>query len=133
MPGTAPRRPAPLAAVLVVDPNAEQRALLCDLLSQLGLKPLGASSASEACDLLASAPAGVVVADGDALRAAELSSLLAATGRNDAPIVVAGTNRPDSIGNPRLAFVRKPYHYRELVHKIWSALGVVETQAKAAA
>lgn len=133
MPGTAPRRTAPLAAVLVVDPNCEQRALLCDLLAQLGLRPLGARSASEACAFLDQAPAGVVVADGDALPEAEMSSLLTATGRTDSPIVVAGTNRPETMGNPRLAFVRKPYHYRELVHKIWSALGVVETQARTAA
>lgn len=133
MSGTPPSQATAKTAVLVIDPNTDQLAVLCELLTQLGLRPIAARSVSEACGRLSEAPAGVVLADGDALSPAEMSTLLIAAGRTDSPIVVAGTNRPLPDGNPRFAFVRKPYQYRELVHKIWSALGVVETEARAAA
>lgn len=124
---TAPRR------VLVVDSIDETRLLLCDLLDRTGLASASSDCATEALSHMKRSAFDAIVIDADSISVADWTRLLrSGTGRGSA-IVVAGTNRPESSGVEGVSFVRKPYHYRELVHRIWAALEATDTQARAAA
>ncbi len=107
--------------------------MLCELLSRTGIATVETDSATGALLALDQGDLGVAYVDGDTIDPVELGVLARSAGRKDALIVVAGTNRPASASDPGILFIRKPYHYRELVHKIWGALGATDTQARAAA
>lgn len=126
-----PKQPAP--RVLIVDASEDSRLILGELLAHSGIDAVTTGVVAKACDRLANETVtALVVIDTDALTAQELRLLGNQAARTGAPIVAVGTNRPES-SEGRLVFVRKPYHYRELVHKIVLSLGVVGTQARAAA
>jgi DNA-binding response OmpR family regulator len=115
--------------VLVLDPSAESRLVLCELLGRSGVTCAGASRIGEGVILLSRLGVRVLVVDADAFERGELGPLVEAAARRGAATVVSGTNRPAG----EITFVRKPYHYRELVHKIWAALEATETRGRAAA
>lgn len=126
-----PKPPAP--RVLIVDASEESRLVLGELLGRTGVETVATGFVATACGKLRQEPitAGVVI-DTDALTPTELRRLTAEATRSGAPIVLVGTNRPESaLGGA--TFLRKPYHYRELVHKIGMSLGGVVGQARAAA
>ncbi|WP_197526582.1 hypothetical protein [Botrimarina colliarenosi] len=115
--------------MLVLDPSVEARLVLCELLSRTGVATAGAESVGDALVKLKQSPVKVLVVDADAFDPAELAPIVEAAARRGAATVVAGTNRPAG----EFGFVRKPYHYRELVHKIWTALEATENPGRAAA
>ncbi len=121
-PPTSPR-------VLVLDPSSDGRLVLCELLGRTGVTAAAALGAGEALVKLNRGSVKVLFIDADAFPTGELAPLVEAAARNGAATVVAGTNRP--VGD--FGFVRKPYHYRELVHKIWTALEATENPGRAAA
>ena len=124
--------PTPLTSsprVLVLDPSAEGRLVLCELLGRTGVATAAAHGVGDALVTLNRSAVRVVFIDADAFQPSELSPLVEAAARRGAATVVAGTNRP--VGE--FGFVRKPYHYRELVHKIWAALEATENPSRAAA
>lgn len=129
MPGTPLSKPT----VLVVDPSAESRVVLCELLGRTGIETIETGSAVGAALAIERQPIKAILIDGDTLEAAELLTLAKSASRKNTLIVAAGTNRPKNVSELGVLFVRKPYHYRELVHKIWTALGADEAQARAAA
>ena len=92
--------------------------MLCELLGRTGVATASAHSVGDALVTLSRTAVKVLFIDADAFQPSELSPLVEAAARRGAATVVAGTNRP--VGE--FGFVRKPYHYRELVHKIWAAL-----------
>lgn len=121
-PNTSPR-------VLVLDPSADSRLVLCELLGRTGVATASAEGVGEALVTLRRSAVKVVFIDADVFGPSELSPLVEAVSRRGAATVVAGTNRPEG----EFGFVRKPYHYRELIHKIWAALEATENPGRAAA
>jgi hypothetical protein len=124
--------PTPLTSsprVLVLDPSAEGRLVLCELLGRTGVATAGAQSVGDALVTLSRSAVKVLFIDADAFQPSELAPLVEAAARRGAATVVAGTNR--LVGE--FGFVRKPYHYRDLVHKIWAALEATENPGRAAA
>jgi DNA-binding NtrC family response regulator len=124
--------PTPLTSsprVLVLDPSAEGRLVLCELLGRTGVATAGAQGVGDALVTLSRNAVKVLFIDADAFEPSELAPLVEAAARRGAATVVAGTNR--LVGE--FGFVRKPYHYRELVHKIWAALEATENPGRAAA
>ncbi|QDV73286.1 hypothetical protein K2D_14080 [Planctomycetes bacterium K2D] len=115
--------------VLVLDPSAEGRLVLCELLGRTGVATAAAQGVGDALVKLSRTAVKVLFIDADAFEPTELSPLVEAAARRGAATVVAGTNRPAG----EFGFVRKPYHYRELVHKIWTALEATENPGRAAA
>jgi DNA-binding NtrC family response regulator len=115
--------------VLVLDPSSEGRLVLCELLSRTGVATASAHSVGDALVTLSRCAVKVLFIDADAFQPSELAPLVEAAARRGAATVVAGTNR--LVGE--FGFVRKPYHYRDLVHKIWTALEATENPGRAAA
>lgn len=123
---------APASRVLLIDASEELPIVLGELLARTGLEVVTAGSVVVACERFDRGAIGAAVVDSDAITAQELRLLSRRANRSGTPIVLVGTNRPDSAA-PDATFLRKPYHYRELVHKIGESLGNVGTQARAAA
>lgn len=121
--------PVSTPRVLVLDPSPDSRVVLCELLGRAGEACVAASRRGEAVILLGRMNVDVLVVDADGFGLSELGALVETAARRGAATVVAGTNRPPG----EFAFVRKPYHYRELVHKIRAALEASETRGRAAA
>lgn len=128
-----PTAPVASLRVLVVDSNDETRSLLCDLLERTGLQASSSADAAEASARTKREAFDLIVIDADSISAVDWVRLLRSAAGTGSAIVVAGTNRPQTVGSTRVSFVRKPYHYRELVHKIWSTLETTGAQARAAA
>lgn len=125
MPASLPTSPR----VLVLDPSSDGRLVLCELLGRTGVSAAAAHDVGDALVKLNHGSVKVLFVDADAFQAGELGPLVDAAARKGAATVVAGTNRPAG----DFGFVRKPYHYRELVHKIWTALEATENPGRAAA
>lgn len=111
-------RPETQPTVLVIDPSAEARALLRELLARVGIEASESDSISDATTQSGAAPADAIVLDGDAFSAEEVEQMMTTTAVNGVATVVVSTNRPKGAQ----LFVRKPYHFRDLVHRIWAAL-----------
>lgn len=111
---TTDERAAP-ARVLVVDPSRESRDLLCTLLARDGTVPLAAASLPEAAQIAREQAIDLVVVDADGDLAAT------SDGGKLTPIVVLG-KISRSAGVPHATRLAKPYHYRDLLHKIGEVL-----------
>lgn len=127
---SGPSPPAP--SVLLVGVSDESLLVLGESLARSGLGIARAGSVVAACERLDRDAVFAAVLDSDAVTAQELRLLIRRAGRSGAPIVLVGTNRPESTEDA-VVFLRKPYHYRELIHKIQESLGDVGNQARAAA
>lgn len=116
-----PTQPSP-PSVLIVDESSDSRAVLRDLLERDGAAVVEARSAQEAALQAERRPplAVVIDTDGEAWRTAE--ELAAWADRTKTPIVAIGTKRPVVDYPSTRDFVRKPYHYRALIHKIHDAV-----------
>lgn len=123
---------APASRVLLIDASEELPIVLGELLARTGLEIVAASSVITGCEHFDRGAIEAAVVDSDAVTAQELRLLTRRANRSGTPIVLVGTNRPVSAA-PDATFLRKPYHYRELVHKIGASLGNVGIQARAAA
>ncbi|MEQ8846416.1 hypothetical protein [Botrimarina sp.] len=118
--------------MLIVDPNETTRFVLCELLRRSGVTPVAAGArlaSRRAVELSAS----VIYIDADAVSDAVLQELVGVAAGVTSPIVVAGTNRPIEPSSRGVTFVRKPYHFRDLVHKILASLGGGAAPEQAAA
>lgn len=123
---------APLR-VLIVDSSEETRTLLCELLDRTGLVCTPCETAPEALVSMRSRTHAAIVIDADTTSTVEWTRLVTAGAGTGSAIVVVGTNRPQSSGTDGVSFMRKPYHYRDLVHRIWGALDAMGSQARSAA
>ncbi len=101
--------------MLVVDPSRESREVLCTLLARDGKVPVAASSLSQAEQIAREQTIDLVVVDADGDLAATSS------GGKLTPIVVLGKmSRSASV--PHATRLAKPFHYRDLLHKIGEVL-----------
>ncbi len=121
--------------VLIVDASAESRAVLRTLLEHEGTETIESARLDEATLVAERETPDLIVYDVDGelsndASTKELShegagswgSLEAWSSRTTTPIVVLGTKRAE-LGVPEGGeFVRKPYHYRALLHKIQDKL-----------
>ncbi len=110
----AERTNAP-ARVLVVGPSRESRDVLCTLLARDGKVPVAASSMPEAAQIAREQAIDLVVVDADG----DLTAT--SDGGKLTPIVVLGTMSRAN-GVPNATRLAKPYHYRDLLHKIGEVL-----------
>ncbi len=113
-------------SVLTVDSSAESREVLQALLEYQGINTVEASNINEAVKLLGDAEADVVIIDFDSIQIDEKEQLLPLwhkSALSDTPIVILGTNRPTIPADLVSDFVRKPYHYQQLLNKILGHLG----------
>ena len=105
--------------VLVVDRSSESRDVLCTLLSRGGTIPIEAASLADASKKTRLEALDLIVVDADSEDAPD--SIEAIDGDKVAPIVVLGTisrGLRRGVG----ATIAKPYHYRDLLHRIGEVL-----------
>lgn len=107
--------------------------MLSELLGHEGYETTAISSITEASSVLGRQFYAVVYVDGDAFPLSQLLIFAKQAAPTNTPIVVAGTNRPLLGAEAGLLFIRKPYHYRELVHKMTEAWKAADAQVRAAA
>lgn len=119
--------------VLIVDPSSETRAVLTELLERDGATVYGAANLEAAKGLAIQRRPDVTVIDADVSGPDEIAGFADLGGSASGAIVLAGTNRPREAAEMRAAFLRKPYHYRALLSKIWESCEEIPAPAKAAA
>ncbi len=115
-----------LPSVMTVDSSAESREILQALLEYQGINTVEAADIQQAVQLLDSEKADVVIVDFDTIELKEKDNLVPLwhkSALSDTPIVILGTNRPSIPAELVCDFVRKPYHYQQLLHKILEHLG----------
>jgi CheY-like chemotaxis protein len=109
---------------LIVDPNPETRAVLRTLVERLGAEGIEAPTSSAAERLATGAPPDLLVIDADSpglAAAGATASLQDWAAQNGVPVVVLGTKRaPTGVGGGE--FLRKPYHFGALAHRIRGTL-----------
>ena len=125
--------------VLLVDASPDSRAVLRTLLEHEGTKTIESARLDDAAQVAQRETPDLIVYDADGERLSNASrngkmgklaqgktvawdSLEAWSSLTATPIVVLGTNRADQGGDQGDEFVRKPYHYRALLHKIQDKL-----------
>ena len=126
--------PAP-PRVLIVDASADSRAVLRTLLEHEGNETIESARLDDAALIAQQETPDLIVFDADGElssgasmqgkadeRADAWESLEAWTRRTATPIVVLGTKRGERGVPEGGEFVRKPYHYRALLHKIQGTL-----------
>jgi DNA-binding response OmpR family regulator len=109
---------------LIVDPNPETRGVLRTLVERLGAEGVEAPSPSVAERLAAADPPDLLVIDADSPGLAApggTASLWDWAARSGVPVVVLGTKR-SPIGVVAGEFLRKPYHFGALAHRIRGTL-----------
>ena len=107
--------------VLIVDESADSREVLATLLARRGATTLEARQPDQALQLAELHQVDLIVFDADSDRSASgrgLDDLKAAANRSGTPIVILGTVRGSKKRPHSGQFVAKPYHYRQLIHKI---------------
>lgn len=113
-------------SVMTVDSSAESREVLQALLEYQGINTVEATNIDQAVQLLDDSEADVVIVDFDSIELHEKEHLLPLwhkSALSNTPIVILGTNRPSIPAELVSDFVRKPYHYQQLLHKILGHLG----------
>lgn len=117
--------PSPATSRLtVLDPSADSREVLAELLARTGAEVTAVETTVEALQIVETSRAEALLFDVDSLPEAETALITSAAAATGVLTVVVGTNRPEG-GD---LFVRKPYHYRELIHKILAAFGAHRDQ-----
>ena len=109
------------ASVLIYGASQDSCDVLSELLAREGIGAAVASRAEQAGRMLQDKAPELVLIDADSAPAeteADLESLERRAARNGAPIVVLGTKRGASRFAGAGEFVRKPYHYGPLIHRI---------------
>lgn len=111
---TAPR-------VLIVDESADSREVLATLLARHGVATIEARRPGQAIQLANLHQIDLIVFDADSdptEKGTGADDLTAAADRSGTPIVVLGTVSRAKYSAPTGQFLAKPYHYRQLIHKI---------------
>ncbi|MGL4513518.1 MAG: response regulator [Lacipirellulaceae bacterium] len=111
--------------VLIVDPNSETRGVLRTLVERLGAEGREAATPSAGERVAAGETPDLIVIDIDGERlstAAAADSLRDWAARNGVPVVLLGARRPLVAGVGGDEFLRKPYHFGALAHRIRGTL-----------
>ena len=111
--------------VLIVDKSAYSREVLSMLLARHGATTIEARRPGQAVQLANLHQVDLIVFDADSDptdQGTGADDLTAAADRNGTPIVVLGTVSRAKYSPPSGQFLAKPYHYRQLIHKIQGLL-----------
>lgn len=112
-------KPAP--RVLIVDESADSREVLSTLLARHGATTIEARRPGQAIQLANLHQVDLIVFDADSDptdQGTGIDDLTAAADRKGTPIVILGTVPRANYLAPTGQFLAKPYHYRQLIHKI---------------
>jgi CheY-like chemotaxis protein len=107
--------------VLIVDESADSREVLSTLLARHGVTTIEARRPGQAIQLANLHQVDLIVFDADSdptEKGTGADDLTAAADRSGTPIVVLGTVSRAKYSAPTGRFLAKPYHYRQLIHKI---------------
>ena len=111
--------------VLIVDESADSREVLSTMLARHGATTIEARRPGQAAALADLHQLDLIVFDADSDPTAEgtgFDDLTAAADCNGTPIVILGTVPRATNLAPAGQFLAKPYHYRQLIHKIQDLL-----------
>jgi CheY-like chemotaxis protein len=107
--------------ILIVDESADSREVLRTLLARHGATTLEAQQPEQAVRLVDLHQVDLIVFDAESDHTptgSGVDDLKAVANRNGTPIVILGTVRNGKKRPQTGQFVAKPYHYRQLIHKI---------------
>lgn len=111
--------------VLIVDPSAESREVLRELLARSGTAAVEASRIGEAVALAQRLRPQLIVLDADSDPTADrvgLRTLTAAARRTNTPIVLLGKISGAELAIEAAELLAKPYHYGQLLRRIEGVL-----------
>ncbi len=107
--------------VLIVDESADSREVLRALLEERGATTIEAHRLGQAAQLAEFHQPDLIVLDAESDHSAsgsDTNALQAFASRNDTPIVILGTFRPEREEIPAGQIISKPYHYGPLIRRI---------------